>query len=198
MLATRVRSPLAHGCGRYFDAIGSLVLRRPESRYEGQIALEWNAVADPAEGGRYDYDIDRQASPWTIDLRAMVRAVVHDLMDGVRAPQIAARFHNTIVAATVDVVRATAAVYGQLPVVLTGGCSRIRGWPRVSRVRLRRNLPSTCTGKCRQGTGVLLSDRPWWRRRSRAAPVCEQIGRSHGSGPAEEQRYVSGCTRQSR
>jgi hydrogenase maturation protein HypF len=122
MLATRVRAPFAHGCGRYFDAIGSLVLRRPESRYEGQIALEWNTVADPSEDARYDYEIDRQASPWTIDLRAMVRAVVHDLMDGVRGPQISARFHNTIVAATVDVVGAIAAAYGQLPVVLTGGC----------------------------------------------------------------------------
>jgi hydrogenase maturation protein HypF len=122
MLATRVRAPLAHGCGRYFDAIGSLVLKRPESRYEGQIALEWNTVADPAEDGRYDYEIDRQASPWTVDLRAMVRAVVHDLLDAVPASQISARFHNTIGAATVDVVRAAAADYGQLPVVLTGGC----------------------------------------------------------------------------
>jgi hydrogenase maturation protein HypF len=122
MLATRVRAPLAHGCGRYFDAIGSLVLKRPESRYEGQIALEWNTVADPSEHARYEYEIDRQASPWTIDLRAMVRAVVRDLMDGVRGPQISARFHNTIVAATGDVVRAIAAAYGQLPVVLTGGC----------------------------------------------------------------------------
>jgi hydrogenase maturation protein HypF len=122
MLATRVRSPIAHGCGRYFDAVGSLVLMRPESRYEGQIALEWNTVADPAEEGRYGYEIDRPASPWAIDLRPMVRAVVHDLLVGVPASRISARFHNTIVAATVEVVRAAAAAHGQLPVVLSGGC----------------------------------------------------------------------------
>jgi hydrogenase maturation protein HypF len=121
MLAIGARSPLAHGCGRYFDAIGSLVLKRPESRYEGQIALEWNSVADPAEDGRYGYEIDWQASPWIIDLRGMVRAVVHDLV-GVPASLISARFHNTIVAATADAVRAAAAAYGELPVVLTGGC----------------------------------------------------------------------------
>jgi hydrogenase maturation protein HypF len=52
----------------------------------------------------------------------MVRAVVHDLLVGVPPSQISARFHNTIVAATVDVVRAAAVGCGQLPVVLTGGC----------------------------------------------------------------------------
>ena len=122
MLATRFRSPLAHGAGRYFDGIGALVLARPESRYEGQIALEWNGVADPDEGGRYGYEIDRQRSPWTVDLRSMVRAVVRDLLAGVAAPRISARFHNTIVAATADVVCSVATVYGPLPVVLTGGC----------------------------------------------------------------------------
>jgi hydrogenase maturation protein HypF len=122
MLATRIRSPLAHGCGRYFDGVGSLVLMRPESRYEGQIALEWNTVADPAEERPYGYEIDWQASPWAIDLRPMVRAVVHDLLAGVPAFRISARFHNTIVAATVQVVRAAAAAHGQLPVVLSGGC----------------------------------------------------------------------------
>ena len=52
MLATRLRSPLAHGAGRYFDGIGSLVLVRPDARYEGQIALEWNGVADRSEPTR--------------------------------------------------------------------------------------------------------------------------------------------------
>ena len=122
MLATHVRAPLAHGCGRYFDGIGSLVLARPESRYEGQIALEWNVIADPAEDGRYGYEIEWHQSPWVIDLRQMVRSVVADLCDRVPASRISARFHNTIVAATADVVRRAGGIHGQLPVVLSGGC----------------------------------------------------------------------------
>jgi hydrogenase maturation protein HypF len=121
MLATRLRSPVAHGCGRYFDGIGSLALVRPEARYEGQIALEWNVVADPDEEGQYGYQTDWH-SPWTVDLRPMVRDVVCDLLADLPASRISARFHNTIVAATADVVRAAANVYGRLPVVLTGGC----------------------------------------------------------------------------
>ena len=122
MLGVRFRSPLAHGAGRYFDGIGSLVLLRPDSRYEGQIALEWNVVADPAEARRYGYEIDRQQSPWTIDLRPMVRDVVRDVLSGVSPSMISACFHNTLVAATAEVVHSVAAVHGPLPVVLTGGC----------------------------------------------------------------------------
>ena len=122
MLATRFRSRLAHGAGRYFDGVGSLVLARPDSRYEGQVALEWNGAADPSETGRYGYAIDRQPSPWEIDLRPMIREVVRDLRAGVSAAAISARFHNTMIAATAEVVRETARMHGSLPVVLTGGC----------------------------------------------------------------------------
>jgi len=141
MLAARLRSPLAHGAGRYFDAIGALALARPASKYEGQIALEWNVVADPTEKGTYAYVIDRGASPWVIDFRPMVRAVVRDLLANTPVPAISARFHNTLIAASADVVRATAAVYGRLPVVLTGGCFQN---PRLA-ASLARELSSTFT-----------------------------------------------------
>ena len=122
MLATRFRSPLAHGAGRYFDGIGSLVLQRSHSSYEGQIALEWEGVADPHERGRYGYELDCTGSVWVIDLRAMVRGAVGDLLGGVAVPAISARFHNTLADATAEAVRLAADAHGNLPVVLTGGC----------------------------------------------------------------------------
>lgn len=122
MLGAGFRSPEAHGAGRYFDGIGSLVLARPDSRYEGQLALIWNGVADTADLDRYEYVIDWSLSPWEIDLRPMTREVVCDLRAGVAPSAIAAWFHNTLVAATAAVVGAAARMYGALPVVLTGGC----------------------------------------------------------------------------
>ena len=122
MIHSDFRSPLAHGAGRYFDAIGSLVLERPDSRYEGQIALEWNGMADETEERRYSYELDRTVNPWIADFRPMACEVVSDLRADVPAPLISARFHNTLIAATAEVVRLTAAVHGTLPVVLTGGC----------------------------------------------------------------------------
>jgi len=47
---------------------------------------------------------------------------VSDLAAGASAASIAAKFHNTLVIATVECVRAAAQRIGRLPVVLTGGC----------------------------------------------------------------------------
>ena len=140
MLATGVRSPLAHGVGRYFDGIGSLALARPDSSYEGQIALEWNVIADSAETGHYVYDIDWHDPTWSIDLRPMVRALVRDLLAGARAPTISARFHNTLVKATTEVVSAIVRRRSLFSVVLTGGCFQN---PRLAEA-LAEALTSTC------------------------------------------------------
>jgi hydrogenase maturation protein HypF len=122
MLARGVQAPLAHGVGRYFDGLGALVLGRAVSRHEGQVALEWNLVADPLETGRYPYRIDRGARPWVLDLRPLVRAAVADLRAGLAAPTLSARFHNALAAATAELVRGAAEHTGRLPVVLSGGC----------------------------------------------------------------------------
>jgi len=122
MLASGFRTPYAHGAGRYFDGAGSLVLARRDARYEGQIALEWNGCADPAETDSYHYLIDRRQSPWQIDLRLMIRGIVRDLFDAVPPPAISGRFHNTMVAATSDVVWEIRRLWGRMPAVLTGGC----------------------------------------------------------------------------
>lgn len=111
----------ARGVGRYFDGVGALALGRTRSRYEGQIAIAWNAIADPGEHPPYPWTVDREQDLWEIDLRPLVRAVVADLVDGVAPPIVSARFHASIVAATAWVVRARLGKRGSMPVVLTGG-----------------------------------------------------------------------------
>ena len=122
MIHRGFNAPLVHGVGRYFDAFGALLLGRGYASYEGQVALELDAAADPDERGRYDYVIDRAPSPWQVDLRAAVRAVTFEYLGGEAAARIAARIHNTIAAVSVDLVRAAARGAGRLPVVLSGGC----------------------------------------------------------------------------
>jgi hydrogenase maturation protein HypF len=122
MMAKGVNTPVAHGAGRYFDAIAALALARPASAYEGQLALQWNTLADEHETRCYGFSVDRCTSPWTIDLRPMVRDVVRELIAGSDGAAISARFHNTLAAATDTAVRRAARERGALPVVLTGGC----------------------------------------------------------------------------
>ena len=121
MLGARVNAPLVRGVGRYFDALGALVLARTEARYEGQIAAELTAVADAAERRPYPFAIERGGVD-AVDLRPTVRGAVADLSASVAAATVSGRFHATLVAAAVEVVRRVSGELGPLPVVLAGGC----------------------------------------------------------------------------
>lgn len=121
LLRNGSRAPLARGVGRYFDAVGALVLGRPASAHEGQVALEWNLVADRGERGVYPYAIQEGPLP-ELDLRPLAHAVVADHRAGRSPGAIAARFHNTLARATGDLVRGAVQQVGPLPVVLSGGC----------------------------------------------------------------------------
>jgi len=122
MIARRFNTTPARGVGRYFDALGAIVLGMADARYEGEVAFRWNMIADDAERGRYPIVIHQGAAPWEIDPRPMVKAAVDDLLAGRSAAMISARFHNTLAAATAEVARAAIISKGEMPVVLSGGC----------------------------------------------------------------------------
>lgn len=122
MVAEKLNTPLAHGAGRYFDALGALALATGQSAFEGQVAMRCNFVADPAETGVYDFALETSSSPWSIDLRPMVRQATFDLVAGQAPAVVCARFHNTLATATAQAVRTVRQQFGKLPVVLTGGC----------------------------------------------------------------------------
>ncbi|HJW92018.1 MAG TPA: carbamoyltransferase HypF [Thermoanaerobaculia bacterium] len=119
MIANGINAPLARGAGRYFDAFGAFVLGIANARYEGEVAFQWNVIADPNEKGRYPAVIREGLDPWEVDVRPMVKAAVDDLIAGRSAPTISARFHNTLAAVTVELIHAADA---DLPVALGGGC----------------------------------------------------------------------------
>lgn len=149
MIARNFNTTPARGVGRYFDAIGALVLGMPIARYEGEVAFRWNMIADDAERGRYPIVIRDGAAPWEIDPRSIVRGIVEDLFGRVPAATISARFHNTLAAATVEIARAALATHGDMPVVLSGGCfqnarlaeSIIDALRPEARVFMNRNVP---------------------------------------------------------
>jgi len=117
MIRADINAPRARGIGRFFDGIGALVLGRGAATYEGQVAVAWNLAAAEGGHGRYRTALDGAA----IDLRPLVRAVVGDILAGVPPPVISARFHDTLIVATAERVRAAIAAHGPRPVVLTGG-----------------------------------------------------------------------------
>jgi hydrogenase maturation protein HypF len=125
LLRRGLRCLPAHGAGRWFDALGALVLAQPVAEHQGDVAVQWHAAAAPELLPAYPFELgqppDGQA-PLEIDLRPMVRAAVHDHLDGRPAALVSGRFHATLAAATAAALARLRALTGVRPVVLTGGC----------------------------------------------------------------------------
>jgi hydrogenase maturation protein HypF len=114
MLAGGINTVDTSSCGRLFDAVSALLGIRLETTYEGQAAIELEAVAAAGIGERYPYSIDGGQ----IDFRETIRAIARD--DAARELR-SARFHNTIGAAIAEACRRMRVESGIDAVCLSGG-----------------------------------------------------------------------------
>jgi hydrogenase maturation protein HypF len=114
MIATGTNTVMTSSCGRLFDAVAALIGLRYEVNFEGQAAIELEAVVDPSCQERYGFDIGGEE----LDFRAMMERIVKERA----APSVvAARFHNTLAAAIHEMCRRMRRESGIGRVCLSGG-----------------------------------------------------------------------------
>lgn len=117
MIARRVNTIDTSSCGRLFDAVASLIGLRQQINFEGQAAIELEMIAADDVEESYPFTV----GPDTVDFRPAIEHIVAEFRAGTPAPAIAARFHNAVAEAVVDVCRRLRAEENLNRVCLSGG-----------------------------------------------------------------------------
>jgi hydrogenase maturation protein HypF len=145
MIERGVNTPLTSSCGRLFDAVAALVLRRTHVDYEAQAAVELEGVAidEPYEfSGATTYELELNLGNWTrgvpttISAAKMWDAIVHDFRAGTSHSRIAAQFHAAVADAFVRTAVLARSITGIKQVALSGGCMHNRRLVRLLRTGL--------------------------------------------------------------
>lgn len=119
-LAAGTHSVPTSSMGRLFDAAAAFLDIRRTVNYEGQAAIELEALAAQSPSERVEpYPVTFTDSEF--DVSPLWLAMLQDLRANVSPPQIAARFHQTIAAVILHYSRRARTELGCQTIALTGG-----------------------------------------------------------------------------
>ena len=126
ILHTGINSPLTSSLGRVFDGVASLLSLGRTISFEGQAAMELEALAQRETDIIYPFDIQKEKGTLVLDLSPLLRSIVEALHRNVSREEIAFAFHNSLVKALTGMAAEIRSQTGLNRAVLSGGCFQNR------------------------------------------------------------------------
>ncbi len=126
IMTQRFNSPLTSSLGRLFDGVAAILGLRRKVTFEGQAAMELEALAKGKTGSILQYNIEEADDVIHLDFSPMIRGIVAELRAGRSIEDLALSFHLTLQAAFCKMARTICDKTGLNRVVLSGGCFQNR------------------------------------------------------------------------
>jgi hydrogenase maturation protein HypF len=111
-----INCPLTCGAGRLFDAIAAITGICVHSHYHSEAPMRLESVIQAGITDYYDFTMNE-----SISFLPAVRSICEDIRSGISPGIISAKFHNTIVEATLKMVEKISHECGLQIVALSGG-----------------------------------------------------------------------------
>jgi hydrogenase maturation protein HypF len=125
-LEKKINTPSTSSMGRLFDAVSALAGVRQAVNYEGQAAIEFEALADSVEEEIYSFGLNQDQ----VQVRGVIQALIKDVTAGIPTSKISARFHNGLAEGVRTAVGKIRQGTGIREVALSGGV-----WQNITLLR---------------------------------------------------------------
>jgi hydrogenase maturation protein HypF len=112
----KINCPLSSGAGRLFDAVAAITGICTHSMFHAEAPMRLEAAVKTGVHDHYHFELTD-----TISFIPAIRQICDEMQGGTDSGVIAARFHNTIIEASVQVVTQMHQLTGLQKVVLSGG-----------------------------------------------------------------------------
>lgn len=115
-LKNRINTPLTSSTGRLFDAVAALTGVCTHASFHAEAPMRLESILQPGCEDHYPFFLGE-----SIGLKEMIHEIVQDVLNGVPAGVVSAKFHNTLIRIITGAAMEISRVTGVTKAVLSGG-----------------------------------------------------------------------------